>query len=96
MGKYSGGMNSALQWYSFAFLRDLCALAVNISWHHCVVGELVVVGQRCSLPDDREPTGDFRAVVVMRRGAVGNLVIRKADDGIVAVHIIGLRQGLIT
>jgi hypothetical protein len=49
-----------------------------------------------SLSDDRQHLGDFRAVVFMRAGAVLNLIIGNTDDCEIAIHVVGLRQGLIT
>lgn len=48
-----------------------------------------------SLPHDRQHAGDFRPVVVMRAGAVGNLIVGNADDLEVAAHVIGLAQSFV-
>ena len=48
-----------------------------------------------SFPDDGEEIGDLRAVVFVRAGALLNLIIGNTDDGEIAVHVIGLCQGVI-
>ncbi len=48
------------------------------------------------MANDGEQVGDFRAVVVLRAGAVRGLIVGNANNRVVAVHVIGLRQGLKT